>query len=184
MSQQVFAELYSGIIQELEQTQSELSDLKIDNKEGEQKLKNIAKQIQSIQKDFNSELDFLSKNVEWDTFSLSFFGETNAGKSTIIESLRILFDEESRRELIEHNQGDLTKVAEQVEKHSQHVKDAFEQATNAQNQKIQNLSIEVSGFKKFMNQSYLKRLKAIYFAVGLIIGTAVTTLIGSFFWGG
>ncbi|WP_339690283.1 hypothetical protein [uncultured Pseudoalteromonas sp.] len=40
-----------------------------------------------------SELDKLKANSEWDTFTVAFYGETNAGKSTIIETLRILLAE-------------------------------------------------------------------------------------------
>ena len=36
-------------------------------------------------------------NAEFDTFVIAFYGETNAGKSTIIEALRIYFDEESKQ---------------------------------------------------------------------------------------
>jgi GTP-binding protein EngB required for normal cell division len=32
-------------------------------------------------------IEFLSKNAEWDKLNVAFFGETNAGKSTIIEAL-------------------------------------------------------------------------------------------------
>ena len=39
------------------------------------------------------ELDKLKANSEWDTFTIAFYGETNAGKSTIIETLRILLAE-------------------------------------------------------------------------------------------
>lgn len=39
------------------------------------------------------ELDKLRANSEWDTFTIAFYGETNAGKSTIIETLRILLNE-------------------------------------------------------------------------------------------
>lgn len=35
----------------------------------------------------------LEKNAEWDTFTIAFYGETNAGKSTLIETLRILLNE-------------------------------------------------------------------------------------------
>ena len=38
--------------------------------------------------------DFKDKTV-WDNLVIAFFGETNAGKSTIIETFRILFDEKS-----------------------------------------------------------------------------------------
>lgn len=44
------------------------------------------------------QLTLLEKNVEWDTFTIAFYGETNAGKSTIIETLRILLGEELKKE--------------------------------------------------------------------------------------
>lgn len=52
---------------------------------------------------FKREIDELKKISVWDNFCISFFGETNAGKSTIIETLRIIYDEESRREKIRKN---------------------------------------------------------------------------------
>ena len=45
----------------------------------------------------------LEKDCEFEKFSIAFFGQTNAGKSTIIEALRILFDEESRQKKISAN---------------------------------------------------------------------------------
>jgi len=38
----------------------------------------------------------LKKNQEWEKFTVAFYGETNAGKSTIIEALRIYFQEEEK----------------------------------------------------------------------------------------
>ena len=40
----------------------------------------------------------LEENAEWSTFTIGFYGETNAGKSTLIETLRILLDEPSKVE--------------------------------------------------------------------------------------
>ncbi|MBS0211571.1 MAG: hypothetical protein JSR26_00135 [Proteobacteria bacterium] len=40
----------------------------------------------------------LEKDVEWDAFTIAFYGETNAGKSTIIETLRILMGEKFKLE--------------------------------------------------------------------------------------
>ncbi len=39
------------------------------------------------------QLTELEKNAEWNTFTIAFYGETGAGKSTIIETLRILLQE-------------------------------------------------------------------------------------------
>lgn len=38
----------------------------------------------------------LQKNAEWNTFTIAFYGETGAGKSTIIETLRILLQEPTK----------------------------------------------------------------------------------------
>jgi len=42
--------------------------------------------------------DHILDSLEWDKLVIAFFGETNAGKSTIIETFRILFDEKERRD--------------------------------------------------------------------------------------
>lgn len=47
----------------------------------------------------SEEEQFALNNMSWDKLVIGFFGETNAGKSTIIESLRILLNEQSRKEL-------------------------------------------------------------------------------------
>ena len=43
-------------------------------------------------------LQQLNNNAEWDAFTVALYGETNAGKSTIIETLRILLGEKSKIE--------------------------------------------------------------------------------------
>lgn len=40
-----------------------------------------------------ADIEALSKSAEWDTFTIAFYGETNAGKSTVIETMRILLKE-------------------------------------------------------------------------------------------
>ncbi|MGX3098154.1 hypothetical protein [Helicobacter sp. 23-1046] len=64
-----------------------------------------AKQLQEVRKQISefeanatkSALDY--KNVaEFNTFTIAFYGETNAGKSTIIESLRIYFGESTKQD--------------------------------------------------------------------------------------
>lgn len=61
---------------------------------------NESKKILSFQqKDIERQIDELKCNAEWDYFTIAFFGETNAGKSTLIEVLRILLAEQTKREL-------------------------------------------------------------------------------------
>ena len=63
----------------------------------------IKKTLAEEDETFKQEIDELKKISDWENFCISFFGETNAGKSTIIETLRIIYDEESRRKRIERN---------------------------------------------------------------------------------
>lgn len=58
----------------------------------------LIKSLEELNKNFKIEIDDLSKNSEWEKFCIAFLGETNAGKSTLIESMRILYNEESRLE--------------------------------------------------------------------------------------
>lgn len=54
--------------------------------------------IEGLQKDIKQSIQQLKDNAEWRTFQIAFFGETNAGKSTIIDTLRILLKEPSKLE--------------------------------------------------------------------------------------
>lgn len=53
-------------------------------------------QLESFQTRLDEAIESLSANAEWETFTVAFYGETNAGKSTVIEALRILLKEESK----------------------------------------------------------------------------------------
>ncbi|PKE31175.1 hypothetical protein CWS43_08430 [Rahnella sp. AA] len=57
---------------------------------------NATEILQKFQINLNNNIAELQKNAEWDTFTIAFYGETNAGKSTLIESLRIILKEESK----------------------------------------------------------------------------------------
>ena len=79
---------------------------------GSMKAKNS--QFTNIQKEFlkviENCIDSAEKRIEdvrnsavWDNLVIAFFGETNAGKSTIIETFRILFGEKERQENLYKN---------------------------------------------------------------------------------
>ncbi len=54
--------------------------------------------LSKLHAQIDKQLAILEKNAEWDTFTIAFYGETNAGKSTIIETLRILLNESTKVE--------------------------------------------------------------------------------------
>lgn len=117
-----FNRLYADVSRNIQQTLTDIAALHVGNEEGKQQLQSMVTQLQSLQDGFNQKLTWLQKHAEWDKFTLAFFGETNAGKSTIIESLRILFDEESRRQLLQKNHNDLEKAELELQEISERLR--------------------------------------------------------------
>lgn len=84
----IYVELQS-VIKDLINT-IDASEIETTNKEIATFSRDLLNELDS---NIAGELDKLKANSEWDTFTVAFYGETNAGKSTIIETLRILLAE-------------------------------------------------------------------------------------------
>ena len=88
-------------------TKELVEELQSENEENDEEIKKsvdeIIKDIAMKNKAFEDALAELSKDSEFEKFTIAFFGQTNAGKSTIIEALRILFGEEGRQRKIAEN---------------------------------------------------------------------------------
>ncbi len=54
------------------------------------------KEFQQLECNSLKELESLTNNEEWENFTIAFYGETGAGKSTLIECLRLFFKEQSK----------------------------------------------------------------------------------------
>ncbi len=52
--------------------------------------------FQKLESESLKELESLKDNEEWENFTIAFYGETGAGKSTLIECLRLFFKEQSK----------------------------------------------------------------------------------------
>ncbi len=111
-----FNRLYADVARNIQQTLTDIGGLHVENRDGKQHLNAMTAQLKNLQDSFDKKLLYLEKYAEWDKFTLAFFGETNAGKSTIIESLRILFDEESRRQMLQKNQNDQEEAEQELRK--------------------------------------------------------------------
>lgn len=120
-----FSAIYRSISDDITAASQSISSLDFDHEDGRKAVDHIVAKLDEMQKKFSSELEDLQQNVEWDTFTVAFFGETNAGKSTIIESLRILFNEESRARLLQDNSYDLVKYEQAFESHVELVRAAL-----------------------------------------------------------
>lgn len=181
-----FNKLYKDISESLESAQGNLSSLTLDNQEGKEKLSGIVAQLASIKSHFDSELGLLQENVEWENFVIAFFGETNAGKSTIIESLRILFNEESRQNLINSNINDLDEAKQKLEEHVVVVKNYIEkvvltQAT--QHQSLQNEVNKITDIIRLESSQRVKKKNIISLFIGSLLGIGLTSLCWIMFGG-
>ncbi|HEX8594758.1 MAG TPA: hypothetical protein VF682_15990 [Pseudomonas sp.] len=114
---QDFNRLYSDVSDSIASAMADILELNVEHKDGKREVGNMTEKLRAIQIRFDGELDQLKTHAEWDMFTMAFFGETNAGKSTIIESLRILFKEESRQALLEQNSHDLVKYEKALAEH-------------------------------------------------------------------
>lgn len=88
---------YRDVQTVLEDALESTETIKLAGQEENLELSEIRKTLDALNLEFKDEIEKLKKSSEWDKFCIAFFGETNAGKSTIIESLRIIYDEETRR---------------------------------------------------------------------------------------
>ncbi len=111
---------YQSVKKSIESALENAKSINLTGDEESAELKGIIDILSSMNDDFAKEIEKLEQSAEWDKFCISFFGETNAGKSTIIESLRIIYDEESRRQKLHDQQ---VKYMEDLQKHEDDYKE-------------------------------------------------------------
>ena len=100
----------------LQSTQLDVFDLNGVNSQFNTVKEKIAFVFDSKIKEAKKELDVALKDTVWDNLVIAFFGETNAGKSTIIETFRILFDDKRKKEdglIVGDGSPDFTKTYEE-----------------------------------------------------------------------
>ncbi len=89
-------DIYLGVEKSIKDLQSIFKNT--DDKD--KKLKRFNQEALEVfqQLEFKSlkELESLKNNEEWENFTIAFYGETGAGKSTLIECLRLFFKERSK----------------------------------------------------------------------------------------
>lgn len=152
--------LYSEVAEGLNDTLAQLQGLRVEHEESKQHVMGMMDKLENIQKSFSDEIALLEDNAEWDKFTIAFFGETNAGKSTIIESLRIMFDEEARRDAIVNNQRQLNQFEAALVEQADVLKRKFSEAYGALAEDLLSLRQDVIVFKQYMDSEKSKRLAA------------------------
>ena len=112
----------------------------------EKAIENISKNKQ----DLSDLIKDLEKNSDWNTFTIAFYGETNAGKSTTIEALRILLNEKTKvkqREQYKKQAGafeDALQEKGRIEKEKANVNEVFKNKERALQSELVELSKQIS----------------------------------------
>lgn len=96
-------DIYSGIVSKIKEIDIDIIIKPNLNKEISDNIRQSSKNIGGILKKLEDEINQLENQAEWKHYTISFIGETNAGKSTIIEALRIKYNEEEKRNDHERN---------------------------------------------------------------------------------
>lgn len=154
-----FNRLYDDVGRNIEQTLADIAGLHVENEDAKKQLNAMTAQLQILQNTFNQKLAYLQEHAEWDKFTLAFFGETNAGKSTIIESLRIVFDETSRRQLLQNNQNDLQKAEQELREHLTQLRDDLGRIYSDVVDKISAISFSAIRLQQIITNESALRLK-------------------------
>lgn len=96
MEQRNIKDIYVRLQKDITNISKELEAQEL--KDGERgSLFPYVEKFKQFQNNVKNKLAEYDKNAEWDKFCIAFYGETNSGKSTIIESLRLAFNEETKR---------------------------------------------------------------------------------------
>lgn len=91
------AEIYTVILREVDALFSKVMETQHASEKINEAKRQCHTLLSQIQGKVNQKVLELEGNAEWNEFTIAFYGETNAGKSTIIETLRIHLAEESKR---------------------------------------------------------------------------------------
>ena len=179
-----FQGLYSEAKSNVEAALTNISSIQLEDTQGKEHLQNVIARLNNISDQFSEDMKFLEENSEWDKFTIAFFGETGAGKSTILEALRIIFNERERIEQIKKGKAiaedlevsfaensnniinDLNNYVKICEKETRDLKDY--------NQEKANLSETKNTYNMLLDK--YKNVKIIYIAiavVSLIVGAVL-----------
>lgn len=91
-----YKKVYSNLIENVDEVLNDISKIEIQHIDVKKKNDETKSKLKVLRDGFVRDVEKLDKNAVWDRFTIAFFGETNAGKSTIIESLRISILEDEK----------------------------------------------------------------------------------------
>ena len=148
LSEDVFksTKIYNFILTKVKELRENILRVQLSDDEAKEKQKEIKNRLDIIVNELEKKIKELENNSEWDRFTVAFYGETNAGKSTLIETLRIMLNEKEKfkdrekyKEIEEHidslrNQKGVydDKIKEVVKKYEQTLDSIMENLKNSE----------------------------------------------------
>lgn len=153
-------EIYNFILTKVEELKDYIFKMELSDKEVQEKQEEIKEALDSIVYKLNSNINELKDNSEWDRFTIAFYGETNAGKSTLIETLRILLNEKEKlkdREKYQKIDENINSLKNEREVYDNKIKESvqkYEQALDSIMKNLKNSEIELDELRES-----LKKLK-------------------------
>jgi len=172
--------MYRDVGAQVDQILNDVDSIKLKNEKGNAHLNSLKEKLSCIREQFSEEVQFLEEHSEWDTFTIAFFGETNAGKSTILESLRILFDEQKRQESIRQNMGDTLPLSEDFTKKTDLLLSELNELYQRYQVQTSSVADELSALVEQYNHDHSIKRKAIiwggFLVIGLLLGLGVSAL--------
>lgn len=139
-----FRNIYSILIWNVEEVLNDISNINVQHIEVKTKNEDVKSKLKGLKNAFVQDVEKLEKNAIWDRFIIAFFGETNAGKSTIIESLRISMQEVSKSENLNLKRYLDLSIAELSKK----TEDAISSVEESKKEQIQNLNYQLDRLTK------------------------------------
>ncbi|MGN8437788.1 GTPase [Helicobacter pylori] len=88
--------IYLGVEKSIKDLQSIFKNTDDKDEKLQQFNQEALKEFQRLERKSLKELESLKNNEEWENFTIAFYGETGAGKSTLIECLRMFFKEQNK----------------------------------------------------------------------------------------
>lgn len=172
-----FDQLYAEVSRSLANANEQLDALKVDHEEGRRTLGGIRERLAGIRSSFDAELSLLQDHAEWDRFTVAFFGETNAGKSTVLESLRILFGEDGRQALLAADEGDVERHEEVLRTQADEVRRAIHDAIQAHAARLLEVEHATAGLRAIVeaeSSARARRRQWLSGIAGLLLGAVLT----------
>ena len=158
---------YNEVKTSLDDALATSDNIKLCGDEENAELTYVRETFTKMNNSFKEEIEKLEQSSEWDKFCMAFFGETNAGKSTIIDGLRVVYNEESRRLLIEEQEDKFHKELEKEKRKYSELVNSLAELNNslAEEDKTKRSSL-------FM--------MILFVAIGIVVGFVVGLLVGNY----